>query len=63
MQIRPYFYSETVLEQLSPNSTHCSAVVTHLDVFSCSLNDNQEINSHFFLQTDAELYIGLGNYY
>lgn len=63
MQTRPYFYSETVLEQLSPNPTQCSAAVTHLDVFSSSANDNQERNSHFFLQTDAELYIVLDNYY
>lgn len=63
MHSRPYFCSETVLEQLSPNPTHCSAAVTHLDVFSFSTNANQEINSHFFLQTNAEPYIVLGNYY
>lgn len=46
---------ETVLEQLSPNPTHCSVAATHLNVFSFPTNGNQEINSYFFLQTDAEL--------
>lgn len=42
---------DTVLKQFSPNLTHCSAAITHLDIFSFSTNDKPG-NKYPFLPTN-----------